>query len=365
MCRTGVNQSSVRCTIAMGAELLSIHGMKILFIGGTGNISAASVRLAVASGYRVSLLNRGNRKLEDYGIEGAESLVADINDEAGMLTLLKERHFDVVANFIAFTPDQVERDVRLFNGKCGQYIYISSASAYQKPPANPFITESTPLKNPFWQYSRDKIACELACEQAYRDLDFPITIVRPSLTYETVIPLSIGAWEDFTIVDRIRKGKPVIVQGDGTSLWTITHSRDFAVGFVGLFGNQRALGEAFHITSDEVLSWNQLYDAVGEAVGVGPVDKVHIASDLITRLIPDMVGTLIGDKSHSAIFDNSKIKQVVPEFNATIPFKQGIAGTIKWFDAHPDKSRVREETNAMLDRAIETYLDAFGDREVL
>ncbi len=334
--------------------------MKILFIGGTGNISAASVRLAVSNGYQVSILNRGTRKLVDFGIEGAESIIGDINDESAMSELLKDRTFDVVANFIAFTPNQVERDLRLFNGKCGQYIFISSASAYQKPPANPFITESTPLKNPYWQYSRDKIACELVCQQAYREKDFPVTIVRPSLTYETVIPLSIGAWEDFTIVERIRSGKPVIVQGDGTSLWTITHSRDFAVGFIGLMGNQRALGEAFHITSDEVLSWNQLYDAVGEAVGISPVKKVHIPSDLIARLSPEQEGGLIGDKSHSVIFDNSKIKQVVPEFNATIPFKTGIKETIKWFDAHPERSGINEETNAMFDKVIESYLSAFN-----
>ncbi len=329
--------------------------MYILFIGGTGNISAACVRLAQKKGHTVSILNRGKRKLEDYGITDAESIIGDINDETAVQAVLGDRHFDVIANFIAFTPDQVQRDIRLFNGKCGQYFFISSASAYQKPPANPFITESTPLKNPYWQYSREKIACELECQQAYREQDFPITIIRPSLTYETVIPLSIGAWEDFTIVKRMRAGKPVIVQGDGTSLWTITHSRDFAVGFVGLCGNQRALGEAFHITSDEVLSWNQLYDAVGEAAGAPPVEKVHIASDLIVKMSPSQEGSLLGDKSHSVIFDNSKIKQVVPEYNATIPFKQGIAETIKWFEEDSARCMIKEETNAMLDRLINEY----------
>lgn len=334
--------------------------MKILFIGGTGNISAACVRLAQRRGHDVAILNRGNRSLADYSIEDAESIIGDINDEASVRQVLADRQFDVVANFIAFTPDQVERDVRLFNGKCGQYIFISSASAYQKPPANPFITESTPLKNPFWQYSRDKIACEMACQQACRELDFPITIIRPSLTYETVIPLSIMAWEDYTIVDRIRTGKPVIVQGDGTSLWTITHSRDFAIGFNGLLGNQRALGEAFHITSDEVLSWNQLYDAVGHAVGVKSVDKVHIPSALLARISPSEEGNLLGDKAHSVIFDNSKIKQVVPEFNAVIPFKQGIAETIEWFEADPARCQVRPGTNARFDQMIETYLSLYN-----
>ena len=337
--------------------------MKILFIGGTGNISAACVRRALSCGHEVSILNRGNRSLEDYGIAGAVSITGDVEDEPSIKALLADRSYDVVANFIAFTPEQIQRDVRLFNGRCGQYIFISSASAYQKPPANPFITESTPLRNPHWQYSRDKIACELECQRAYRELGFPVTIVRPSLTYETVIPLSIMAWEDFTIVDRIRKGKPVIVQGDGTSLWTITHSTDFAIGFNGLLGNQRALGEAFHITSDEVLSWNQLYDAVGQAVGVAAANKVHIPSAFLARLSPFEEGNLLGDKAHSVIFDNNKIKQVVPEFNATISFKEGIAETIRWFEADPVRCRVREETNTLFDKIITKYQSVFDTLE--
>jgi len=333
--------------------------MKLLFIGGTGNISAASVRLALSQGHTVTLLNRGTRPLSDHGIEGAESLLADINDEAATRKALGERSFDVVANFVAFKPAEVERDIRLFHGRCAQYIFISSASAYQKPLVNPVITESTPLINPYWEYSRDKIASEDACVAAYRQSDFPITIVRPSLTYETVIPTAIGGWDDFSIIERIRQGRPVVVHGDGTSLWTITHSDDFAKGFVGLLGNQQALGEAFHITSDELLTWNQIYDAVGIAAGVGPVKKVHIPSDFIAKTVDWMEGNLLGDKAVSTIFDNSKIKRVVPGFQATIPFQQGIRRTLEWFEAKPERMQTNDACNQMLDGMIAAYQPAF------
>jgi nucleoside-diphosphate-sugar epimerase len=229
--------------------------------------------------------------------------------------------------------------------------------------SNCFITESTPLANPFWEYSRNKIACEEACIKAYRESGFPITIVRPSLTYETVIPVAIGGWNDFTIVERMRAGNPVVVHGDGTSLWTITHSRDFAKGFNGLFGNQHALGEAFHITSDEVLTWNQIYDAVGIAAGVGPVDKVHIPSAFISKLVPWQEGNLLGDKAVSAIFDNSKIKQVVPEFLATTTFQNGIRETIQWFETDPARQVINEDSNTMLDTIIAKYRQAFDQLE--
>lgn len=334
--------------------------MKILYIGGTGNISAASVRLAVTQGHEVTLLNRGKRPLTDYEIEGAESLVADINDESAVEKALADRRFDVVANFIAFTPTDIERDVRLFNGKCGQYIFVSSASAYQKPLVQPVITESTPLKNPYWEYSRDKIASENACLEAYRELDFPVTIVRPSLTYETVIPVAIGSWDDFTIVERMRAGKPVLVHGDGSSLWTITHSRDFALGFNGLFGNQQVLGEAFHITSDELLTWNQIYDAVGIAAGVGPVGKVHVPSPFIAKMVDWMEGNLLGDKAVSTIFDNSKIKRVVPEFKTSIPFQKGITETIAWFDEKAERRVINDYNNQIIDSVITAYDKAFS-----
>ena len=333
--------------------------MKILFIGGTGNISAASVRLAISRGHHVTLLNRGQRPLSDYDITGAASLVADINDEAATRAALGERTFDVVANFIAFKPAEIARDIRLFKGRCAQYIFISSASAYQKPLANPFVTESTPLKNPHWQYSRDKIACEDACLAAYRDHDFPVTIVRPSLTYDTVIPVALGSWNDFTIVDRMRRRQPVVVHGDGTSLWTITHAEDFAQGFVGLFGHQQALGEAFHITSDEVLTWNQIYDAVGIAAGVGAPEKIHVPSAFIAKLVPSQQGSLLGDKAISTIMDNSKIKRVVPGYQATISFQTGIARTIRWFEAKPERMVINASANAMLDGIIAAYQPVF------
>ncbi len=339
--------------------------MKILFIGGTGNISAACVRLAVSHGHQVTLLNRGTRPLSDYDILGAESVIADVNDEAATRAALGDRHFDAVANFIAFRPTDIERDIRLFSGRCAQYLFISSASAYQKPLVCPFITESTPLKNPYWQYSRDKIACEDACVAAYRSHDFPVTIVRPSLTYETVIPVAIGSWKDFTIVDRMRRGEPVLVHGDGSGLWTITHSRDFAQGFVGLLGNQQALGEAFHITSDEVLTWNQIYDAVGIAADVGPVEKVHVPSAFIAKMVKGMEGNLLGDKAVSTIFDNSKIKRAVPDFRATTSFQQGIRETIAWFEAKPERQVILDSNNQIIDGVIAAYRPLFDSVQAL
>ena len=333
--------------------------MNILFIGGTGNISGACVRLAMAQGHSVAILNRGKRPLTDYGIDGAESIVADIHDESAVAAALNGRCFDVVANFIAFKEEDILRDVRLFGKRCEQYIFISSASVYQKPLAQPVVTESTPLCNPHWQYSRDKIACEEACLRAYRESGFPMTIVRPSLTYETVIPVAIGSWTDFTIVERVRRGEPVIVHGDGTSLWTITHSEDFAKGFVGLLGNQQALGEAFHITSDELLTWDQIYDAVGMAAGVGPVDKVHIPSKFIAKLVPWQEGNLLGDKAVSAIMDNTKIKRIVPGFRATIPFAVGIRRTVEWFEADPRRIVIDEKTDAMMNAIIAAYRSVF------
>jgi len=329
--------------------------MRILFIGGTGNISAACVRLALARGHEVTLLNRGQRSLSDLGIGAVEVLTADIQDETTVAKTLGNRRFDAVANFIAFTPADVERDLRLFQGRTEQYLFISSASAYQKPLANPFVTESTPLANPFWQYSRNKIACEATLLDAYRETGFPITIVRPSLTYETVIPLAIGGWDDFGIIDRIRAGLPLLVHGDGSSLWTITHSRDFALGFVGLLGNQRARGESFHITSDEVLTWNQIYDAVGIAAGFGPVRKVYIPSDIIARKIPGQEGNLLGDKAVSAIFDNRKIHSVVPEFTANTLFQDGIRETIAWFEAEPSRQTRRPDAYAPFERLIREF----------
>lgn len=334
--------------------------MKILFIGGTGNISAACVRLALSEGHEVSILNRGTRPLADYGIPAdARSIVADVYNESSLQAALGDQTFDAVANFIAFHAADVERDVRLFSGRCGQYFFISSASAYEKPLRHPFVTEAHPLKNPYWDYSRDKIAGEDACTRAYRDQDFPAIIVRPSLTYETVWPIAIGGWNDFTLVDRIRRGGEMVVHGDGTSLWTVTHSEDVAKGFNGLIGNTNAVGHAFHITSDEVLTWNQIYTTIAEAAGVAP-KLVHIPSDFLAKLNPWERGNLLGDKAHSAIFDNSKIKGFVPGFQATIPFHVGARRTLAWFEADPERQRIVPGTNKTMDGYIAAWRKAEG-----
>lgn len=325
--------------------------MKVLFIGGTGNISTSVSRLCVERGIDLSLLNRGLRKVD---IPNAKTIKGDIAQPDSLKSTLQQHKWDAVVNWIAYTSDQVERDIQLFRGKTNQYIFISSASAYQKPPSHPVITESTPLYNPFWEYSRNKIACEERLNQAYRAEGFPITIVRPSLTYDTVIPAAIGGWTEYTIIDRMRKGKQIIVHGDGTSLWTITHAEDFAKGFVGLIGHQQAIGHAFHITSDESLTWNQIYQAIADAAGC-EANVVHIASDFIVRCEPSLEGSLIGDKAQSVIFDNSKIKRFVPDYCATIPFSEGFKKTLAWFEADLARQIVLDETNEMMERILRLY----------
>jgi nucleoside-diphosphate-sugar epimerase len=328
--------------------------MKVLFIGGTGLISQAASRLAVERGIELYLLNRGHRG--EFLPEGARSIVADRKDEKAVAAALKGRDFDAVVNWIAYTPDQAASDAALFAGRTGQYLFISSASAYQKPAADYVITESTPLANPYWQYSRDKIACEEILTKAYRDSGFPITIVRPSLTYgPTMIPAGVMSWNfPWTLPDRMMRGKRIIVQGDGTSLWTMTHHEDFAKGFLGLLGNVRALGHAFHITSDEVLTWDQIVGAIGAAAGARP-DIVHVSSDFISAIAPEEMGGLIGDKAQCGIFDNSKIKRFVPDFTATIPFAEGMRRSVKWYRDHPERCVVDEAFNALSDRIIAGY----------
>jgi nucleoside-diphosphate-sugar epimerase len=325
--------------------------VKVLFIGGTGNISTSVSRLCVERGIDLYLLNRGTRKVE---IPKAKIILGDIRQPEKLTSVLEDHQWDAVVNWIAFAEDDIERDIRLFSGKSKQYVFISSASVYQKPPSHPIITESTPLSNPFWEYSRNKIACEERLNRAYREQGFPITIVRPSLTYDTVIPVAIGGWTEYTIIDRMKRGKQVIVHGDGTSLWTVTHAEDFAKGFVGLLGHQQAIGHAFHITSDEFLTWNQIYQAVADAAGC-QANIVHIPSDFIARCEPSLSGTLLGDKAVSVIFDNTKIKRFVPDFLATIPFAQGIKRTLAWFEADPARKIVREETDEMMGRIIRSY----------
>jgi nucleoside-diphosphate-sugar epimerase len=325
--------------------------MKVLFIGGTGFISTAVSRLLVATGNDLTLLHRG---LHHPTLPGVEHLTADIHQPATVEAALAARRFDVVVDWIAYTPADVERDLALFRGRVAQYVFISSASAYQKPPASYLITESTPLYNPYWSYSRDKIACESRLLLAYREEGFPVTVVRPSLTYDPNFPIAIGGWGCYTLADRLKNGQPIIVHGDGASLWVVTHAEDFARGLVGLLGNEQALGHAFHITSDEVLTWNQIYTHIAGALGVEP-HIVHIPSDFIARVEPDLGAGLLGDKTWSVVFDNSKIKAFVPGFQATIPFREGIRRTVAWFAADPARRRVDAGVNAQMDRVLAAY----------
>jgi nucleoside-diphosphate-sugar epimerase len=284
---------------------------------------------------------------------GVKTLTVDIEDESAAARALGDASFDAVVDFTVFVPGQIERDLRLFAGHTRQYIFISSASAYQKPVGHYLITESTPLANPYWQYSRDKIACEERLMRAYREDGFPITIVRPSLTYgDTQITLAVNSWtKSYSVVDRMRRGRKVIVPGDGSSLWVITHNSDFAKGLVGLLGNPQAIGHAFHITSDEVMTWDQYYRIVAEAAGAEP-KLVHIPSDFLSACQPEELGGLTGDKSVSVVFDNSKIKRFVPGYCATTPFAQGVRRTLAWFDADPARRQVDEEADAAWDRLI-------------
>ncbi len=260
----------------------------------------------------------------------------------------------MVVDWIAYRAEDIERSLALFQGKVKQFIFISSASAYQKPPSFPIITESTPLYNPHWDYSRNKIACEERLMQAYRQDGFPTTIVRPSLTYDPNFPIAIGGWGCYTLADRLKKGKPIIVHGDGSSLWVVTHAEDFARGFLGLVGNGQAVGHAFHITSDEVLTWNQIYETIADALGV-EANIVHIASDFIAKVAPQRAGSLLGDKAWSAIFDNSKIKAFVPGFQCVIPFREGIRRTLAWFDGDEKRRWVNEDVNKEMDAILAAY----------
>ncbi|HEY1209352.1 MAG TPA: SDR family oxidoreductase [Terracidiphilus sp.] len=328
--------------------------MKVLFIGGTGNISTAVTELAAGQGFDLILLRRGQRATDLP--ENVRTIMADIHDEAGVTRALGNQTFDVVVDWIAFTTADIDRDIRLFRGRANQFIFISSASAYQKPVGHYLITESTPLANPFWQYSRDKIACEERLMKAYREEGFPITIVRPSLTYsDTQIVLAVNSWQkSWTAVDRMRRGKKLIVPGDGSSLWVVTHNSDFAQGFVGLLGHRQAIGHAFHITSDEVMTWDQYYRITAQAAGV-EARLVHIPSDFISACIPDEVGSLTGDKAASVVFDNGKIKRFVPGYCAKVPFAEGIQKTIAWFDADPRRKLIDDNDNAAWDKLIAAY----------
>ncbi len=325
--------------------------MKVLFIGGTGTISTACTQLAVERGIELYLLNRGQRQVEVPA--GVQVLTGDINDKAAVQTLLKEHTFDAIVDWIVFTEDQLARDIELFSGKTGQYIFISSASAYQKPILHHRITEATPLVNPYWEYSRNKIACEERLMLEYRERGFPMTIVRPSHTYGPAsLPTAVGGGA--TVVSRMRAGKKVIVHGDGESLWVMTHNSDFAKAFVGLLAHPKSIGHAFQITSDEVLSWNQIYQMVGRACGAEP-QMVHIPSDLINHFDPATGAGLLGDKACSVVFDNSKVRELVPDYVATVPFARGVEECIAWLDAEPGRLVVDEEKEAMMDKIIAAY----------
>jgi nucleoside-diphosphate-sugar epimerase len=320
--------------------------MKVLFIGGTGIISSACSALAVQGGIQLYLLNRGQSRRPPPA--GAVTLQADIRQPAEAAAALGDLQFEAVVDWVAYLPEQVQADLELFRGRTGQYVFISSASAYQKPPRILPITESTPLDNPFWEYARHKAACEALLVEAGRREAFPFTIVRPSHTYDqTLLPFHGG----YTTVARMRRGQPVIVPGDGTSLWTLTHHADFAVGLVGLLGNPQALGQSFHITSDEWLSWDQIYHIVAQAAGAEP-RLVHVPSELVAAYDPGWGASLLGDKSHSTIFDNSKIRRLVPEFQARIPFWRGAQEIIAWYDGDPARQVVDPANDQLQDQLV-------------
>jgi nucleoside-diphosphate-sugar epimerase len=324
--------------------------MKVLFIGGTGIISSACAELALESGIDLYFLNRGLSTGRAVPA-GVQVLTGDIRQRSSAAQALVGQLFDVVVDWVAFTPEHIETDLELFSGRTGQFIFISSASAYQSPPSGLPVSESTLLDNPYWLYSRNKIACEERLVQAYRQDKFPMTIVRPSHTYDRMsLPMDGG----YTVVNRMRQGKPVIVHGDGTSLWVLTHHKDFAKGFVGLLGNSHAIGDSFHITSDELLNWNQIFELVAKAAGVR-AKIVHVPSDLIAAYDPKWGAGLLGDKAISMVFDNSKIKRMVPGFAATIPFSVGVEEIMAWYDADPARQVVDQELDRLMDRILSAY----------
>ena len=334
--------------------------MKILFIGGTGTISMAISRLLLSQGHTLYLLNRGSR---NTGLNGnLIELKADINDEEAVSALIQDLSFDVVADFIAFVPSQLERDYRLFKGKTRQFIYISSASAYQKPLSHYCICEGTPLANPYWEYSRNKIAGEDYLMKLYREEGFPVTIVRPSHTYDDrSVPLGVhGEKGSYSVIKRMLAGKPVIIHGDGTSLWTLTHNTDFAKGFVGLMGNIHAIGEAVQITSDETVTWNQIYQIIADSLGV-KLNAVHVSSEFLDACSDyDFAGSLLGDKANSVVFDNSKLKRLVPGFTATIRADQGIKNTVDYVLSHPECQREDPEFDDWCDKVVAAMENAIA-----
>ena len=331
--------------------------MRVLFVGGTGLISSACSVAAVRAGHDLWLVNRGRSTLSP-AVPKERVIIADATDAAQLRDALRGTAWDVVVQWVGFRPDHVADDIETF-ADAGQYVYISSASVYQKPPSSWLITERTPTVNPFWEYSQQKIACERVLRQANEQSGFPVTIVRPSLTYGvSQIPVIVGSWaKPFTIVERMRRQAKILVPGDGTAIWTLTHNSDFAQGLLGLFGRPSAIGEDFHITSDEALSWNQIYSFVGEAAGVEP-DILHIPTDALVAADPTQLGSLWGDKANSSVFDNAKLRSIVPDFAATTLFVDGIRETVAWFDADPSRQVIDDAANARWDRLVAIYTEA-------
>ncbi len=332
--------------------------MNVLFVGGTGNISRACVKRALEEGWEVLLLNRGTRS--DLVPQGVRFIQSDIRNLEQTNKSLDGLSFDVVTQFVGYLPEHIQTDFEIFRDRVGQYIFISSASVYHKPSLNHIITESTPLHNPFWQYSQNKIACESLLREMYAEKRFPMTVVRPSHTYnDGWIPTTFAS-SNYTIAQRMLEGKEIISHGDGQSLWTLTHASDFAKGFVGLFGNAQAIGEAFHITSDEALSWDQIYRTIGMQLGVEP-RLVHIPSDIISKIEPDLAGSLLGDKAYSSLFDNSKIKRLVPSFNISISFNTGMRRSLEWYERHPDLKRSDPKTESLTERILAEWHRMVGN----
>lgn len=326
--------------------------LKVLFIGGTGNLSYDCSLAALEKGIELYHLNRGSGRLEPPA--GVRLLKADARDADAVRAAIGDLEFDAVADFIAYEPEQVKADLGLFEGRVGQYLFVSTASAYRKPPAHHVLTESTPLSNPYWDYSRAKIACEEILWAAWRRRGFPVTVVRPSHTYsERWLPLALGS-SDFTIAQRMLDGRPVIVHGDGTSLWTLTHSSDFARGFAGLLGNPQAVGEAFNVVGDEALSWEQIHLMTYAALGKAP-NIVHIPSDFIAAVDPELGQHLLGDKAWSTLFDNSKVKRLVPGFGTTVPFHEGVRRSACWYMADPARRRVDPAMDARIERILRAW----------
>jgi len=323
--------------------------MKVLFIGGSGNISTPCSRLAVERGFELVHFNRGKRKVDLP--RSIRTIHGDMSDRRAMAQALAGETFDAVVNWIVFDQAEAAADIEMFAGRVKQYVFISTATVYQKPPQHYVVTESTPLENPFWEYSQKKIAIEHMLVAAHRRHGFPVTIVRPSFTYgDTWIPTGFGV--DFTPVYRMRNGLPLVVHGDGTSLWVMTHASDFAKGLIGLLGRSDAVGESFHITSDEVVTWNQVYEILGAVVGVAP-KLVHIPSDFIAQVNPVIGAGLLGDKAHSFVFDNSKIKRFVPDFRCTVPLAEGLRRSVAWLDAHPEEQRL--DSNVIIEDILKAW----------